>query len=347
LQPKEFGMKNFTAFVIAAGAATLSGCAAVNSTPGVSQSSGGLMYYMPKRDVLITVTTSGGKIGSITAAPSPSYADRGKTYELTYQGNLLAKNTLNVEVNEAGLLTSSQSNQTGDAVTALAGLGTLAGYVRGSNLMVTSDAPNTRQVSATGECAQDGTYTYLIQVTETTRLICSGINVKISRRGWTQDGEKTNSPVSTLTDEVTHAGIFYRTNLPYLVTVESTGLKTETIVHSPTESATHFLRLSRTAFSNNDAKLTFANGAGVLSGYMQNTEGEGAALLKLPATIVSSYFSAIGQLFTAFSTRRTSQVSDMDSNVALQLAKLKFESCLKAIEAKDADLIASLKCKAN
>lgn len=333
---------------IALGSAiTLSGCAAVNSTSGVTRSSGGLMYFMPKRDILITITAASGKITSITAAPSTSYADRSKTYQLDYQPHLLAKNTMDLEISEAGLLTSAKANQTGDAVAALAGLGTLAGYVRGSNLAIQADAATGAKLKATtGECLQDGSYTYLLPADDPkTHPLCSDINVKVERYGWElKDGRKKAGPTSNLADENAYAGIFYRTNLPYKVTITSTGLKSETIVHSPSESETHFLPLARTAFSNNDAKITLANGAGVPSKYVQDTDGEAAALLRLPAAIVAPYFAAIGQIFTGFSAQRTGQATDMKSITALELAKLKYEKCVNAIEARDTNLIASLKC---
>ncbi|WP_280151689.1 hypothetical protein [Piscinibacter sp. XHJ-5] len=256
---------------------------------------------------------------------------------------------MDLDVSEAGLLTSSQANQTGDAVAALAGLGTLAGYVRGSNLVIQSSPTGAKLMAATDECLQDGSYSYLLPVDgPNVRDLCSGIRVSIERHGWNLDS-RTNDigPTSNLTDGNTYAGVFYRTNLPYKVTISSSGLKSETIVHSPSESATHFLPLARTAFANNDAKITLAHGAGVPSKYVQDTDGEAAALLKLPAAIVTPYFAAIGQLFTAFSSRRTSQAADMTSSIALELAKLKYQSCLKAIEAKDTDLIASLKCQAD
>lgn len=325
---------------------TLGGCAAVNSTSGIRQSSGGLIYFMPKRDVLITITTASSKIASITAAPSASYADRSKSYQLDYQPHLLAKNTMDLDVSEAGLLTSSKANQTGDAVAALGGLGTFAGYVRGSGLVIQSDAPGATLKSAEGECLQDGTYTYLIPVDAMApRLLCSGITVSVERYGWTADEKALDrGPASNLTDGNAYAGVFYRTNLPYKVTIASPGLKSETIVHSPSESATHFLPLARTAFANNDSKLTLSNGAGVPSKVVQDTDGEVAAMLKLPSAIVTPYFAAIGQVFTAFSSRRTAQTADMNSSLALDLAKLKFEACLKAIETRDTELIASLKC---
>jgi hypothetical protein len=335
----------FAAAALIPAAVVLGGCAAVNSTPNPETSSSGLLYFMPKRDVLVTVTNTGGSISAVTAAASLSYADRGKVYLLEYQAHLLAKNSMDLDVSEAGLLTSSKANQTGDAVSALGGLGTLAGYVRGSNIATQADgapAANVKAASST-DCAKAGTYTFLLPAADGRHTVCGDIDVKVERYGWSLGS--LPSVGSGLGDGNAHAGVFYRTNLPYKVIISTTGIRSETVVHSPSESKDHFLPLARTVFANNDATVTLNNGAGVPSKYQQNTDGEGAALLKLPAAIAAPYFAAIGQVFTWRSGQRTGQANDLNSTVALELAKMKFERCLNAIEAKDADLIASLKCQ--
>jgi hypothetical protein len=50
--------------------AAVAGCASMNSTMAPGATSGGLLYYMPKRDIVITVTNANGKVTSITATPS-------------------------------------------------------------------------------------------------------------------------------------------------------------------------------------------------------------------------------------------------------------------------------------
>jgi hypothetical protein len=331
--------------LLVACAAALGGCASMNSTMAPGATSGGLLYYMPKRDIVITVTNANGKVTSITATPSTPYADREKSFLLQYQAHLLAKNTMDIDVSEAGLLTSSKANQTGDAVAALGGLGTLAGYLRGSNLVIQSAAGESVVAKAApSKCNLDGTHTFLFPVDDSKEHpVCDGITVTITRHGWTP--ETRNDPASSLQSDVAYAGVFYRNNLPYKVKITSVGLNSEAIVHSPSESKTHFLPLARTVFANNDAKITLSNGAAVPSKYVQDTDGEGAALLKLPAAILTPYFAAIGQMFTWRSAQRTSQASDMTSATNLELAKIKYQKCLDAIEAKDTELIASLRCQ--
>jgi hypothetical protein len=324
----------------------VSGCAAMHSTKGPGTTSGGLLYYMPNRDIVITVTNANGKVTSITATPSIPYADRSTSFLLQYQAHLLAKNTMDIDVSEAGLLTSSKANQTGDAVAALGGLGTLGGYLRGNSLAIQSAGPAGSEVAkaAPNKCTFDGNHTYMFKAEEKKGItVCDGITVDIARHGWTTGSLK--DPGSGLRNDEAYPGVFYRNNLPYKVTITSPGLNTEAIVHSPSESGTHFLPLARTVFANNDAKITLSNGAAVPSKYVQDTDGEGAALLKIPAAILTPYFAAIGQMFTWRGGQRTSQTNDMTSALSLELAKIKYQKCIDAIEAKDTELIASLKCQ--
>lgn len=337
---------NRSALLLVAVCAAISGCASVVSTISPKSTSGGLLYYMPKRDILVTVTNASGKTTSITAVASTPYADRSKTYQLEYQPHMLAKNAMDLDVNEAGLLTSTNANQTGDTVAALAGLGTVAGYMRGSSLTIQS-APNPgamTMAAPTTNCTLDGNHTFLFPADENTYQICgNSIAVEITRL-WTKP---LKEPSSGLAEDQAYAGVFYRNNLPYKVKITSGVLNAEVIVHSPSESSNHFLPVARTLFANNDAKVTLNNGAGVPSKYSQNTDGEVAALLKLPAAIVAPYFAAIGQVFTWKSAERSGQTSDVTSAIALELAKIKYQKCLDAIESKDTELIASLKCGGN
>lgn len=321
----------------------LGGCASVNSTMNAEKTDGGLVYYMPKRDIVITVTNAGGKVTSIVVSASAPYADRSKAYMLEYQRHPLAKNTLDIEVSEAGLLTNSKSNQTGDVVSALGGLGTLAGYIRASNVGIQSDRAGPAEAKvAGGRCSLDGNHTFVIPVTETTGGICNGISFAIEKLGWS--GNKGADTTISQKADTSYPGVFYRVNMAYKVTISSDTLHSETVVFSPSQSQEYFLPVARTFFANNDSKITLANGAGVPSKYVQDTDGEVAALLKLPAAIVTPYFAAIGQLFSGFSSKNTSETTALNSSLSLELTKMKFEACIKAIEDKDTERIASLKC---
>jgi len=309
-----------------------------------SETDGGLVYYMPKRDIVITVNNAGGVIASIVASPSVSYADRSKAYRLEYHRHPLAKNELDIDVSEAGLLTSAASKQTGDAVAALAGLGTLAGYFHGSGFDLQADPAKTVGVAAASDCSAVGNHTFIFPAEPGDYTICQVLSVKIAKLGGNDD--TTRGSNTSPQGDPSYAGIFYRVNIPYKVTMSSAKVHSESIVFSPSESKVYFLPVARTFFANNDATITLSNGAGVPSKYSQNTDGEIAALLKLPAAIVTAYFAAIGELFSAFSTNRTSETTALNSTLALELTKMKVTACIKAIEDRDTERIASLGCAA-
>ena len=177
-------MINRIALSLVAVSAAASGCASVMSTLEPKATTGGLFYYMPKRDIFVTVTNASGKTTSITAVASTAYADSSKTYQLEYQPHMLAKNAMDLDISEAGLLTSANANQTGDAVAALAGLGALAGYMRGSSLTIQS-APSLGALTMpapVNNCKLDGTHTFLFAAEEKTHDICGKtIKVEIER----------------------------------------------------------------------------------------------------------------------------------------------------------------------
>lgn len=331
-----------TSSLAAASAALLCSCASIKSTMNAKETDGGLVYYMPKRDIVITVTTANEKVASIVPTVSAPYADRTKTYVLEYQRHPLAKNTLDVDVSEAGLLTSSKANQTGDAVAALGALGTLVGYVSGAGFGIESDAVKARTASVSAQCSLNGNHTFIVPAQKGSGKICNAFSYKVEPMF-----EETPRLKTTQQDGEGYPGVFYRVNKPYKVTISSDAFNSETLVLSPSESQEFFLPVARTFFANNDAKITLANGAGVPSKYVQDTDGEVAALLKLPAALVAPYFAAIGQVFSGVSGNKGAEKTTLESSTSLELAKMKYQSCLNAIEAKDTALIASLKCGGN
>ena len=136
------------------------------------------------------------------------------------------------------------------------------------------------------------------------------------------------------------AGIFYRQDLPYLVTVTGGAVNEAAMVFSPSDSRTHFLPIARTFFSSNSADFELSDG--VPKRYKQASDGEGIALFKLPADVLSAYFSAVGSLFDAFKVRDTKQAEMLGESLKLELAKKKYDACLEALQAKDDNRIKAL-----
>lgn len=325
-------MRHISAVVLMA----LSGCSSLTTQSGAGPGDGdGLVYYMPNRDFVVTITKASGKFTGLTLGTTPAYADYSKSYVLQYDRNLVAKNKLDVEISPAGLLTIGKSTTTGDVVDVFKHLGASAGVLGAlrSRLQVP-----VKPVGVT--CDSDGTHTFVLSSVTSSSDICGNqFNVRISRL-WS---EKDRSRVATgKGDGFAHSGLFYRMNLPYLMEATGQGLNAATVVLSPSESKILFLPIARTLFSTNDAQVSLADG--VPTKYVQETDGELISLLKLPAAIIGGYFEAIGAVFGKFSATDTVEAKALIDALKLELAKQKYEACLVAIRAKDDKAIDDLKC---
>jgi hypothetical protein len=104
-----------------------------------------------------------------------------------------------------------------------------------------------------------------------------------------------------------YSGIFYRHELPYRITITGPGNSTValSVLTSPDESEIDFFPIKRSLFANNTATITMTDG--VITGVDQTTDGELSAALSLPANILSSYFAAVGAVFTNFKTTNVDQ----------------------------------------
>ncbi|GGO86267.1 hypothetical protein GCM10011348_36730 [Marinobacterium nitratireducens] len=288
----------------------------------------GLTYYMPKKDFVVTVNVESNKITRVSFGTTPAYPDLSKQYVLNHGSNLLGKNTLDVAVNEKGLLTSSKSTTVSNVTDAFKNLATTYGQLRTYSLV--------GQPAPAGNCTTDGEHIFTYSNTGSynpCRLI-----VTISKAALA-NGTKAHAKKP----EESYSGIFYRQNEPYKVAATGLGLNVSSIVFSPSESRILFLPVSKTFFANNEADFAFVDG--VPTKYKQDTDGEAIALLKLPADILGAYFSAVGNIFESFKSNDTSEAEALNSSLSLELAKKKYAACIEAIETEDEDLIKELECK--
>ena len=97
--------------------------------------------------------------------------------------------------------------------------------------------------------------------------------------------------------------------------------------------------------SSQTMKQTLRLLKGYLPKYKQDTEGEVVALLKLPADIIGSYFTGIGNLFSSFKTKDEGEADALAESLKLELAKKKYDACILAIKAKDDAMIKALGCE--
>lgn len=307
----------------------LASCSSINTMVSPSANDAdGLTYFMPKKDFLVTVTIKDKKAEKVVLGTTVSYPDLSKQYVLRHGGNAFGKNTLDVGISESGLLTSTKSTTQSSVTDAFKNLATSLGQIEQLGFEKTLDSAEA--------CTTNGDHTFVFKASGT--YTACGIEIKIAKQ-IDDSGIASHSK-----DESTeHSGIFYRQNIPYLVTATGGGLNVAAIVFSPSESRTHFLPVSRTFFSNNQADFGFVDG--VPTKYKQETEGEAVALLKLPADILSAYFGAIGSMFESFKSSDTKEAAALTESLKLEIAKKKYDACIAAIKANDDPKIKELACQ--
>ncbi|MGZ5156511.1 MAG: hypothetical protein ACXWJA_08825, partial [Caldimonas sp.] len=135
-------------------AALLAGCSSLESSRSPSRGAvpEGLVYYLPKADVQLTVVKAAESITAVSIGVTPSYPDFDHRYVLRHQRNPVGKSTLNVGVS-SGLLQSSRATSVSQIADIAASLGSIAGTAPGF-----LGAAKTRAGAA---CAASGTFTFI------------------------------------------------------------------------------------------------------------------------------------------------------------------------------------------
>jgi hypothetical protein len=326
----------------------LSACSSISSYKGATAKDGdGLVYYLPKKDFVVTVTRGNDKFTGITIDTTLAYADLARAYVMQFGTNPFGKNRLDISIGPTGLLSSSKSTTTPGVTEALAGLGKLGGMLKAKSGAQKDAGPEVVIPSLGIQCDAATTHTFVFDVGDLNKdgamTICDKQFTVTVERLW--DQKNVSKVSSAAADASAYAGVFYRQHRPYLLRVEGQGLNQAAIVASPSESGELFLPAARTLFSKNDADFGFVDG--IPTKYVQEVEGELVALFQLPATVLNAYFEAIGGLFARFSTNDKAQAAALADSTKLQLAKQRYDLCLAAINAKDDKLVGDLKCAGN
>lgn len=303
-----------------------SACSSIRSTSAPKGDKvDGLTYYMPKKDILVTMAAKGGSVGAITIHATAAYPDLDQQYALTHGGNVFGKNTLDIGVNENGLLASTKATTVSGVTDAFKSLA--ASQARSGEL----------DVNAAASCPDERTYSFVFKAKTETYQRC-GLAVAVTELGDASGGESHSKD-----DNKSYSGVFYRQSRPYLVEVRDNGsVLMSQIVFSPSEAPSNFMPVSKTFFANNEAEFTFVDG--VPTKYKQETDGEFVALLKLPADVIEAYFAALGATFDAFSTADEKESKALEQSIALELSERKYTACKAAIMADNEELIKELEC---
>ena len=289
----------------------------------------GLVYFLPKKDVLVTLTVAGGKVTSVTLGATAPYPDRQAAYMLTHSTNGLAKNVTTLEIKN-GLLTSTAGARSSGVADAL------------KNLASSSAGLTNREAvdpDAKSVCGADGNHTYRVASDSNQAEFC-GVTITITPLG-TADAQMGTggSPAPT---GGARSGIYYRQVQGLLVVADGRGLNAASIVYIPAKP-TYFLPAGLSFFANNGAEITLEDG--VPTKFKRDADGEVVALLKLPADVIAAYFTAVGGIFDAFKTRDNKESLALQESLKLELVKQKYVVCLAAVRSDDDELITKLDCE--
>lgn len=315
----------------------LEGCASITSAP-ISEGEAapdGLIYYMPKRPIKITISADDKGKYSYDAEEAKMEPDLNAAYVLSQSSNMSIDNKFSATVGITGLLSSGNSTATNQSGVIAANIVTAAGSLNGlssaKSLMNTRIARielNTKKDIRS--CPANGQNTiFLIDPSVSTATLCDSIEVElipefstVNIKSSAHASSKSNSP-----------GIFYRQELPYTVKVKRDNLIVRQFqVTSPSNSPIFFMPINRTAFASNDAKVTLSDG--VLTSVDQTKNSELVGFFAIPADILSKYFSAIGSVFDAFkSSDKQSQLLQQQQVDAI--AKLQNSICNSTIAKYD------------
>ncbi|MCM0084528.1 hypothetical protein L4X63_23420 [Geomonas sp. Red32] len=307
---------------------SICGCSSVKSTVNIENyNTKGLTYYMPKKDFIAIVTIENKNIKTIDLRTTSAYADYSTQYILKHSCNVFGKNTLDVGVNESGLLTSAKSTTESNVNDIFNNLAATAGHVSALGVK-----------GKEGTTCKDGGHSIILKEPGSKELC--GLTIKVELN---YDKRKAHLVGFSGVADETYSGVFYRQSLPYMMTATGPGIKTSALVFSPSQSPTQFLPASKTFFSGNKSEFEFNDG--VPSKYMQQTEGELLSIAKLPSDILNAYFTAIGTVFDSFKTKDSKQADALTESLKLQLQKKKYDACVEAIRTKDESKLKDLGCQ--
>lgn len=321
-------MKNLVVLLIVTICTSLS-CSSIKSVQNDPQavSSNGLTYFMPSKDLIVTLKISSNKLDTVIIKSSDAYPDLTSSYSLTFHESFIAKNEMDISITKTGLLSSVKSVSDSQMSEIAKSIGSIAG-----TLFPSFNGNNTEQVNCI-----DGyfTYRYKFAPSNDTINICRNISV-IVKAGWGTEIHDMNSK-SKRTN-----GIYYRQELPYHVIISDSIRTFDAVIFSPSNAPVKFLSVNRSLFAKNNTNFKLVDG--VPTGWQQTKDGEIVGLLKLPADIIGSYFSAVGNLFDFRKNNASKEVEVLLQEIKLDLAKQKYENCLVAIKGNNDELINSLGC---
>lgn len=342
------------------GGVLTAGCAPIQSKPLDGKTNvEGLVYYLPKRDIVVTLTRPKDAPVTLSASSGTAYADLSKRYLLTTKGTPAGERTLDVGISEAGLLQSANAQLVSE-------VGAIAAAIASSAGGLPFRSARSRQ---TQSCTQLAAYSIAIDGSNAVENFC-GFRIEVAAIPFSiqptaapgggnaaTDGQVAEpTPVGVSAYDVvpapSGAGYYYRQARPYRVRVcpyksgskncASREMVLDVVLNSPTGAPIHFIPVSKALFADNDSQVTFSDG--MLTQYKEVKGSELLGLTSIPADVIAAYFKAAGGLFDFLEDKNTSDVEQVNGQLALKLAKMRYDACLVAINNKDEPAIKSLGC---
>ena len=313
----------FVALLMSAGCAT-----GIRSSPIPTKGSApeGLVYFLPKRDITVTIVVAKDKADEVTVTAADAMPDPTKGYVATIPRNDVGTVDSTLLVNERGLLDSDSTTSVTSSLTdILSKLGSLA-----ANPWL-----EVRPVRDGDDCPLPGTYRRSFAATPGSPgpgpHLC-GYTVAIARAATDPATSVDNH------DKPNQHGLFYRVPVAYEVKVTKDAVSRKYTVYSPTGSPTYFLPLARSTFATNTATLGFKDG--VPTKYKQAIGNEAVALLSVPATVLENYFTAIGSVLTSKKGISEKEVAYLNQLNTLAVSEARRAACAKvAAESNDVEEI--------
>lgn len=350
-------MKPLLSVVPIASLLSVGACTSLSSTPLSDATDRGLVYQLPRNDAVVTVVTERHAeedmvfVKSISIAAGPAHADRDAgEYVLRFNRSLIGDSNIDIGVTPDGLLTKSNASATPKLVEALTTVAETATKVTAQVAALPASAPvRTGKINT---CNLPGSHQFRVPISAATAAerapatpICGGVlEATVSKLG-------SSSKVASVAADGWADGVYYRQSEPFVVTVKpekggSFGFESAALVLSSSLANRRFLPFKGTLFGRNDARVGFVDGQP--QSFVQTTDGELPALLKLPASLLQAYFAAVGALFNGFSARDKAEAGAIANDIQLELVKQKLTICMAAIQKNpsDAEYLKTLGCVA-
>lgn len=328
----------------------LSSCSSISSKKDDNGDLQGMSYFLPMKFVTVSlvVNDTGGR--TITIGASEALPDQDARYVARFNVSQIAANKLTVKTNAAGLLSEDSTTSTVSSVS----------DIFQSLAATTVVLPQLTSEDASETCGKGSGHSWVIDPHTGRPVISNGnwqkcdLTISVTKlpdglkdaqsRKEKAEEEKAKEEKAKSREAKLHAhssGFFYRRPQAYLVSVtDATGAGThhEKVLLLPTpQSRLEFLPVSKSFFATNTGSFTFEDGMPKV--YTQALDSELLGLLKLPAEVISAYFTAVGSAFTARKTALANEQAYSQQLRAMEVEQQKLLACMRAVATRDQTLI--------